>query len=68
MIFRLRRLGVLIISTCKFIRGLGCHLCPFYERYVGRSSVYHTCHHSNKTVKEDFEILWKFCELEDLDE
>ena len=51
----------------KIIRVPGCHLCPFYERYVGRSSVYHTCHHSNKTVKEDFEILWKFCELEEME-
>ena len=59
---------VLIISICKIIRVPGCHLCPFYERYDGKSSVYHTCKHSCKTVKNDYEILWKFCELEDLED
>ena len=52
----------------RIIRVDGCHLCPFYERYEGRTNVYHTCRHSCKTVKKDFEILWKFCELEDLEE
>ena len=51
----------------KIIRVDGCHLCPFYERFTGREHVYHTCHHSNKTVKENFEILWKFCELEEME-
>ena len=52
----------------KIIRVDGCHLCPFYERYVGRSSVYHTCRHSQKTVKYDFTILFRFCELENLED
>ena len=52
----------------KIIKVTDCGDCPFYERYVGRSSVYHTCHHSNKTVKGDFMILWKFCELEEVED
>ena len=52
----------------RMIRVEGCHLCPFYERYDGRASVYHTCRHSQKTVKNDFMILFRFCELEEVEE
>ena len=47
---------------------MGVGIVPFYERYEGRANVYHTCRHSCKTVKNDFMILFRFCELEDLDE
>ena len=53
------------IDMTKIIRVDGCHLCPFYERYEGRVNVYHTCRHSQKTVKNDFTILFRFCELQD---
>ena len=52
----------------KIIRVDGCHNCPFYERFTGRENVYHTCRENNRTVKGDFMILFRFCELEDLDE
>jgi len=45
-----------------------CQDCPFYEGFIGRTHTYHTCHHSNKTVKDDFTILFRFCELEELEE
>lgn len=52
----------------KIIEVNDCQDCPYYERYAGKSSVYHTCRHSCKTVKEDFSILWKFCELEEVED
>ena len=52
----------------KVIRVTDCGDCPFYERYEGRSNVYHTCRHSQKTVKNDFTILFRFCELEEMEE
>ena len=52
----------------KIIRVDGCHLCPFYERYDGRASVFHTCKYSCNTVKNDFTILFRFCELEEMEE
>lgn len=52
----------------KIIKVDGCHLCPFYERYEGRTNVYHTCHENNRTVKGDFMILYKFCELEEVED
>ena len=52
----------------KIIRVTDCSECPYYERFTGRSNVYHTCHHSNKTVQKDFTILFRFCELEDLED
>ena len=52
----------------KIIRVDGCHNCPFYVRFTGRENVYHTCRENNRTVKGDFTILFRFCELEDLDE
>ena len=47
---------------------MGATFAPFYERYEGRASVYHTCRHSQKTVKNDFTILFRFCELENLED
>ena len=47
---------------------MGATCVPFYERYEGRVSVYHTCRHSCKTVKNDFTILFRFCELEEMEE
>ena len=35
---------------------------------TGREHVYHTCRHSQKTVKNDFTILFRFCELENLED
>jgi len=49
----------------KIIRVEDCHTCPFYERFTGRSNVYHTCQENCRTVKGDFMILFKFCELQD---
>ena len=52
----------------KIIRVTDCQDCPFYERFTGRENVYHTCHHSCKTVQKDFTILFRFCELEEMEE
>ena len=52
----------------RIIRVTDCQDCPMYERFTGRSNVYHTCHENNRTVKGDFMILYKFCELEDTEE
>lgn len=52
----------------KIIRVTDCQECPFYELYQGRANVYHTCRHSQKTVKNDFTILFRFCELENLED
>ena len=52
----------------KIIRVTDCQDCPFYERFTGREHVYHTCRHSQKTVKNDFTILFRFCELENLED
>ena len=52
----------------KIIRVNDCQDCAYYERYEGRNNVYHTCRHSQKTVKNDFTILFRFCELENLEE
>ena len=52
----------------KMIRVTDCQDCPFYERFTGWVNVYHTCHENNRTVQRDFMILYKFCELEDLEE
>ena len=52
----------------KIIQVTDCQDCPFYERFTGREHVYHTCHHSNKTVQKDFMILFRFCELEEMEE
>ena len=52
----------------KIIRVTDCHDCPFYERFTGRTNVYHTCQENCRTVKGDFMILFRFCELEDVDE
>ena len=52
----------------KIIRVTDCQQCPCYERFTGRENVYHTCHHSNKTVQKDFTILFRFCELEEMEE
>ena len=49
----------------KIIRVTDCVDCPFYELYEGRTRNYHTCRHNNRTVQNDFMILYKFCELED---
>ena len=45
-----------------------CQDCPYYERFTGRENVYHTCHQNQRTVQKDFMILYKFCELEDLED
>lgn len=47
---------------------MGATIVPFYERFTGREHVYHTCHHSCKTVQKDFTILFRFCELEEVEE
>lgn len=52
----------------KIIRVTDCGDCPFYERFTGRENVYHTCNYNNRTVKKDFMILYKFCELEEVEE
>lgn len=52
----------------KIIRVTDCQDCPFYERFTGRENVYHTCHENNRTVKGDFMILYKFCELEEVED
>ena len=52
----------------KIIRVDSCWNCPFYERFTGRVNVYHTCHYNNRTVQKDFTILFRFCELEDLED
>ena len=54
----------------KIIRVTDCQdcPCPYYERFVGRTNVYHTCRENNRTVQKDFMILYKFCELEEVKE
>ena len=52
----------------KVIRITDCGDCPFYERFVGREHIYHTCNYNNRTVRKDFMILYKFCELEDIED
>ena len=52
----------------KVIRVTDCGDCPFYERFTGREHVYHTCHENNRTVQKDFMILYKFCELEEVED
>ena len=47
---------------------MGATIVPFYERFTGREHVYHTCRENNRTVKNDFMILYKFCELEEVEE
>ena len=56
------------VMKMKMIRVTDCQDCPFYERFTGRENVYHTCHHSCKTVQKDFTILFRFCELEEMEE
>ena len=51
----------------KMIRVTDCQDCPYYELYDGRRNVYHTCRENNRTVKNDFMILYKFCELEEVE-
>ena len=55
------------IDMTKIIRVGGCWNCPFYERFTGREHVYHTCHQNNRTVQADFMILFRFCELEEIE-
>ncbi len=52
----------------RIIRVDGCWNCPFYELYDGRTNVYHTCRENNRTVKGDFMILFRFCELEEMED
>ena len=52
----------------RLLEWMGATSVPFYERYEGRENVYHTCRHSQKTVKNDFTILFRFCELENLED
>ena len=52
----------------KIIRVTDCQECPYYERFTGREHVYHTCHENNRTVQADFMILYKFCELEEVED
>lgn len=52
----------------KIIRVTDCQDCPYYERFVGRTNVYHTCRENNRTVQKDFMILYKFCELEEVED
>ena len=52
----------------KLIRVTDCGDCPFYERFQGKEHIYHTCHFNNRTTKGNFEILFRFCELEEVEE
>ena len=52
----------------KLLGWMGATIVPFYERFTGREHVYHTCRENNRTVKNDFMILYKFCELEEVEE
>jgi len=52
----------------KIIRVNDCEDCPYYSTYVGRENVYHTCYENNRTVRNDFMILFRFCELEEMEE
>ena len=52
----------------KIILVTDCQDCPMYERFTGREHFYHTCHENNRTVKGDFMILYKFCELEEVED
>lgn len=52
----------------KIIKVRDCQECPYYERYEGRRNVYHTCRENNRTVKKDFMILFRFCELEEVED
>ena len=52
----------------KVIKVHNCSDCPYYSRYVGRENVYHTCQENQRTVKNDFMILFKFCELQEIED
>ena len=52
----------------RIIKVDGCWNCPYYERFVGHTNVYHTCRENNRTVQKDFMILYKFCELEEVED
>lgn len=41
-----------------------CRDCPYYERFDGKYTVYHTCNKFKHTTKADYETLMKKCELE----
>jgi len=38
-----------------------CRDCPYYERLVGRENLYHTCHLTDRTSKNRYEPLMKYC-------
>ena len=52
----------------RLLEWMGATIVPFYERFTGRENVYHTCRENNRTVKGDFMILYKFCELEEVED
>ena len=52
----------------KIIKVNDCSDCPYYEQFIGRENVYHTCRENNRTVQKDYMILYRFCELEDIED
>ena len=52
----------------RIIRVTDCGDCPFFEAYDGRKNTYYTCRENQRTVKNDFMILYKFCELEEVED
>lgn len=52
----------------RLIRVEDCSVCPFYERLVGRTVLYHYCRDSNMVIKGDFMGLFKYCELEEMED
>lgn len=50
----------------KLIKVDGCWNCPYYRRYEGRENVYHTCYENNRTTRGNFELLFRYCELEEI--
>ena len=52
----------------KIIEVNDCQDCPYYERFQGKEHIYHNCNENNRTVKNDFMILYKFCELEEVED
>ena len=51
----------------KIIEVNDCQDCPYYERFQGKEHIYHTCHYNNRTTKGNFEVLLKYCELEEIE-
>lgn len=52
----------------RVIKVEDCSVCPYYERLVGRSVLYHYCGDSHMVIKGDFMGLFKYCELEEMED